>query len=100
MAKKGLIRHNQLRISLVEKFKDRRLELKNQIISVDDIDEKLKLIQKLDGLPKNSSAVRVRNRCALTGRPRSYDKRTGFCRMVSRQYISEGLLPGFVKGKR
>lgn len=51
----------------------------------------------LDKLPKNSSAVRVRNRCQLTGRPRGYIRKFGICRVTFREMASYGMIPGVRK---
>ena len=51
----------------------------------------------LDKLPKNSSAVRLRNRCQLTGRPRGYMRYFGVCRLVFRDMALDGKIPGVRK---
>jgi small subunit ribosomal protein S14 len=51
-------------------------------------------IQKL---PRNSSPVRLRNRCSITGRPRGYMREFGICRNVFREMASFGLIPGIKK---
>ena len=51
----------------------------------------------LDKLPKNSSAVRLRNRCQLTGRPRGYMRHFGICRLVFRDMALDGKIPGVRK---
>jgi small subunit ribosomal protein S14 len=55
------------------------------------------LVQKLNSLPKNSSKVRVRSRCFLTGRPRGVYKKFGLCRNKIRELAGLGLLPGLTK---
>lgn len=51
----------------------------------------------LDKLPRNSSAVRLRNRCKLTGRPRGYVRKFGICRNQLREMASAGRIPGVTK---
>ena len=51
----------------------------------------------LDKLPKNSSAVRLKNRCQLTGRPRGYIRYFGVCRLVFRDMALDGKIPGVRK---
>jgi small subunit ribosomal protein S14 len=51
----------------------------------------------LDALPRNSSAVRLHNRCRLTGRPRGYMRKFGICRVVFREMASQGKIPGVTK---
>lgn len=51
----------------------------------------------LDKLPRNSSKVRLRNRCQLTGRPRGYMRHFGICRLVFRDMALDGKIPGVRK---
>jgi len=74
------------RIALVEKYADKRAELK----AAGDWDA-------LQKLPKNSSKVRVRNRCQLTGRPRGYMRQFGLCRNQFRDLALNGQIPGVKK---
>lgn len=97
MAREGLLENNKRRRMLAERYAESRKALKAAILKEDDIDAKLGLIQKLDMLPRNSSPTRYRNRCAVTGRPRGYNRFTGLSRIVLRQDASEGRLPGFRK---
>jgi small subunit ribosomal protein S14 len=53
--------------------------------------------EALDKLPKNSSAVRLRNRCQLTGRPRGYMRHFGVCRNIFRDMALDGKIPGVRK---
>jgi len=52
---------------------------------------------KLDGLPKNASPIRVRNRCEITGRPRAFYRKFRISRIALRDMASLGLVPGVVK---
>ena len=99
MARKGLLENNDRRYILSERYAERRKELKAAIIKEEDIDAKLLLIQKLESLPRNSSKTRYRNRCAVTGRPRGYNKLTGLSRIAFREAVGEGRLPGFRKSR-
>lgn len=51
----------------------------------------------LDKLPKNSSAVRLKNRCQLTGRPKGYMRHFGICRVIFREMALDGKIPGVRK---
>jgi small subunit ribosomal protein S14 len=51
----------------------------------------------LSRLPRNSSPVRVRNRCSITGRPRAFHRRFGVSRLVLRELVASGAMPGVVK---
>lgn len=53
--------------------------------------------EKLDKLPKNGSAVRLHNRCNMTGRPKGYIRKFGVCRNVFREMASKGKIPGVTK---
>ena len=86
MAKESMKARERKRIALVEKYATKRAELK----AAGDWDA-------LQKLPKNSSAVRVHNRCMLTGKPRGYMRQFGLCRNQFRQLASDGKIPGVTK---
>jgi small subunit ribosomal protein S14 len=60
-------------------------------------EERFQAYLKLAELPRNSSKVRIRNRCELTGRPRGYYRKFGLSRIALRELASEGQVPGVVK---
>ncbi len=97
MAKKSMIEREKKRKKLVEKYAEKREELKQQFMEAEDLEEKIELDRKLQRLPRNSAPNRVRNRCWLTGRPRGYYRDFGLSRNVIREMAHEGLLPGVVK---
>jgi small subunit ribosomal protein S14 len=98
MAKKSSIARNLKRTRLVEKFAKKRAELKKVLISPKTTDADFFAAQKgLAELPRNSSAVRVRNRCSITGRPRGFHRRFGISRLVLREMVASGCIPGVVK---
>ena len=86
MSKVSIRYRDVKRRKMVEKYKAKRAELK-----------KKGDYQALDKLPRNASPVRVRNRCALTGRPRGYIRRFGISRIIFRELASEGKIPGLTK---
>lgn len=86
MARKSLIAREEKRRRLVEKYADLRKELKEK----GDYEE-------LQKLPKNSSPVRLRNRCQMTGRSRGYYRKFGISRLVLRELASKGEIPGLKK---
>lgn len=86
MARKSLIARQEKRVRLVEKYAKLRKELKEN----GDY-------EALQQLPKNSSPVRLRNRCMMTGRPRSYYRKFGISRLVLRELASKGEIPGLKK---
>lgn len=86
MAKKSIIAREVKRARLVAKYAAKRKALKE----AGDY-------QALALLPKNSSPVRLRNRCMLTGRPRGYIRRFGLCRVKFRELALLGKIPGVRK---
>jgi len=98
MAKKSSVEKNNKRIQMVERFKERRLILKKATVDLSlSLADRMAAQAKLSELPKNSSAVRVRNRCSQTGRARGYLRFFGVSRIVFRELASAGLLPGVRK---
>ena len=98
MAKVCMIERDKKRAKMVKSLSAKRAALK-KIIGDKTIapEERFQAMMKLDKLPKNSSKVRKRNRCALTGRPRSYYRKLGLSRIALRDLASRGELPGVVK---
>ncbi len=86
MAKESMKARERKRQKLVEKYAKKRAELK----AAGDY-------EALQKLPKNSSYVRLHNRCKLTGRPRGYMRQFGISRINFREMASQGLLPGVKK---
>jgi len=97
MAKKSMIAREAKRAKLIAKYADKRAELKEQFRLANDPLEKLEIQRQLQRLPLNSSPVRQRNRCWVTGRPRGYYRDFGLSRNVLREWAHQGLLPGVVK---
>lgn len=98
MAKKSAILKNEKRKALSLKFAAVRAELKAKLIDSNISNEEYFAAQKkMAKLPKNSSPVRVRNRCAITGRPRGYHGWFGLSRLQLRDMASYGELPGVTK---
>lgn len=86
MARKAVIAREKKRERLVAKYADLRAELKAN----GDY-------EALDKLPKNSSKVRLHNRCQLTGRPKGYMRQFGISRVTFRKMANQGLIPGVKK---
>lgn len=98
MAKKSSVEKNMRRRKLVEQYADRRAEL-NAIVHNKSAspEERFEATLKLAQLPRNSSKVRVRNRCLVTGRPRAYYRKLGMSRIALRELGLAGDVPGLVK---
>ncbi|MCB9245728.1 MAG: 30S ribosomal protein S14 [Flavobacteriales bacterium] len=86
MAKESMKARQRKRERLVARYAEKRAKLKEEG-RWDDIQK----------LPRNSSPVRLRNRCSITGRPRGYMRDFGLCRNQFRQLASEGKIPGVTK---
>lgn len=98
MAKTSSIEKNKRRKRLVEKFAATRAELKGILANPQTNDEAFFDAQrKLAKLPRNSSPVRVRNRCSMTGRPRGFIGRFGVSRLTFRELALSGKIPGVTK---
>jgi small subunit ribosomal protein S14 len=97
MAKKSMIEREKKRQKLVEKYSQKREDLKEQFAQATTQREKLEIHRQLQQLPRNSAPNRVRNRCWVTGRPRGYYRDFGLSRHVLREWAHKGLLPGVVK---
>jgi small subunit ribosomal protein S14 len=98
MAKLALKLRDQKRRKTVEKFKTRRtalLEIIYDVRASDEAKEEARL--KLQKLPRDSSPVRLRNRCALTGRPRGVYRKFGLGRNKLRELALKGEVPGIIK---
>ena len=98
MAKKSSIEKNNRRKRLVEKYAAKRAELQAILANPETSDEDFFTAQrKLAKLPRNSAAIRVRNRCSITGRPRAYIGRFGVSRLTFRELALDGKIPGVTK---
>ncbi|MDA8329413.1 MAG: 30S ribosomal protein S14 [Betaproteobacteria bacterium] len=98
MAKLSIINRDKKRRVLVKKFAAKRAELMASIANTQLSDEqRLEARAALQLLPRNSSPVRLRNRCAITGRPRGVFKKFGLGRIKLREYAMRGEVPGMVK---
>lgn len=98
MAKKGIIERNQKRERMVAQYAAKRAELKRILADPSTTDEQFYAAQrKLTKLPRNSSKVRLRNRCSISGRPRAYLRKYGVSRITFRELASEGKIPGVTK---
>jgi small subunit ribosomal protein S14 len=98
MAKKSAIEKNKRREALVKKYAAKRAALKAKAVDANlPMEEQFAARLKLAELPRNSSAVRVRNRCEVTGRPRAYYRKLKMSRVALRELGSAGLIPGLVK---
>jgi len=98
MAKTALVNREKKRRATVKKFAARRAELlaiiNNSRVSDED---RTQAREKVQQLPRNSSPVRLRNRCSLTGRPRGVFSKFGLGRSKLREIAMRGEIPGVTK---
>jgi small subunit ribosomal protein S14 len=98
MAKKSSIEKNNRRLKMSKLFAARRKKLKDIIGDKEKpMEERFAATLKLAQLPRNSSTTRYRNRCEMTGRPRSVYRKTKLSRIAMRELGSRGMVPGLVK---
>ena len=98
MAKTSMIQRNLKRIKLVKKFLKKRESLKKIIKNKKlPLEERFAAQLKLAKIPRNSSKVRIRNRCEITGRPHGVYRKLKISRIALRDLASEGKIPGMTK---
>jgi len=98
MAKQSMIQREKKRAKLAAKFSQKRADLKAIIKNTETGEEdRWDAVIKLQSLPRDSSLVRKRNRCGLTGRPHGYYRKFGLARNKLREAAMRGDVPGLVK---
>ena len=98
MAKKSAVQKNLKKMKMVNRFEKKRAELKKIIMNKKlELAERFAAQLKLDKLPKNSSRVRIRNRCGISGRPHGYYRKLKISRIALRDMASAGKIPGIIK---
>ena len=98
MATKSKVNHNNKRKEMVLRSLKLRNELRTEANNMKLSDEVRDAARrKLQNLPRNTSATRVRNRCEITGRPRAYLRKFGLCRIKFRELALTGQIPGVTK---
>ena len=98
MAKKSSVNRNKKRIALTLKFANKRKELKKIVMNRKiSLEERFKAQMKLSKLPRNSSKIRVRNRCEITGRSNGVYRKLKISRIILRQLSLQGKIPGMIK---
>jgi len=98
MAKTSSVERNKKREKLAKQYANRRAKLKAIVMNQNvTLEERFESAMKMAELPRNSSATRVRLRCAVTGRPRGNYRKFKLCRIQLRELGSKGQIPGMVK---
>ncbi len=98
MAKKSMVNREVKRAKLVKQHASKRAALKAVINDqAKPVEKRFKATLKLAEMPRNSAAVRMHNRCQLTGRPHAYYRKLKLSRIMLRDLASFGQIPGMVK---
>ncbi|RFB04403.1 30S ribosomal protein S14 [Parvularcula marina] len=98
MAKKSMVERDLKRRRLAAKFENKRQALKAIMRSEEaSPEDKFKAALQLAEIPRNASKTRIRNRCAVTGRPRGFYRKLKMSRIALRELGSQGKVPGLVK---
>lgn len=98
MAKTSAVEKNKRREKLVKRHAGKRARLKAIVMDQAlPLEERFRATIRLAELPRNSSKVRIRNRCEVSGRPRGYYRKLKMSRIALRQLGSLGQVPGIVK---
>jgi len=98
MTRKALVERELKRVKTVERFANKRRVLKNILSDANTTPEEKRAARvKLQKLPRNASPVRLRNRCAVTGRPKGFYRKFGLGRNKLREQAMEGNIPGLHK---
>jgi len=98
MAKASSTERNKKRKNLTKKYATKRAALKEIALNKElSMEERFEAQLKLAKLPRNSSKIRIRNRCGLTGRPRGVYRKFELSRIAVRDLASLGQIPGMTK---
>lgn len=98
MAKASSVQKNLKRQRMAKAFATKRAAIKAKIYDKNlGLAERFELAMKLAAIPRNSAKTRIRNRCALTGRPRGYYRKFKLSRNMLRELGGAGMLPGLIK---
>ncbi len=98
MAKTSSIEKNKHRQKMVKQHAAKRAALKQVLMNQElPLEDRFRASMKLAEMPRNSSKVRIRNRCAYSGRPRGYYRKLKLSRIALRELGNLGQIPGLVK---
>lgn len=98
MAKKSQVARQKKRELMVKNNWEKRKALKEVILDMSkNIEDRLAAVDSLNKMPKNSSPIRLRNRCQFTGRSRGFLRKFKLSRLCFREMANQGLIPGVFK---
>ena len=92
-----MLQREKKRKILVKKYSEKRKNLLKELKTITSLDQIFIVNEKIQKLPKNSSSIRLRNRCWKTGKPRGYSRFFGLCRNALRELAHDCFLPGVTK---
>ena len=92
-----MLEREKKRSKLFKKYSEKRQKILSELKKKNSLEEIFQLNKKLQKLPRNSSRIRLRNRCWKTGRPRGYFRFFGLCRNALRELAHDCFLPGVTK---
>jgi len=92
-----MLEREKKRKKLVTKYSEKRISFLKELKQVQSLEDIFKINEKIQKLPRNSSRIRLRNRCWKTGRPRGYFRFFGLCRNALRELANDCFLPGITK---
>lgn len=98
MAKVSSVQKNDRRKKMVKSQLNRRSALKTIIMDKNaSAEDRFQATLKLAQMPRNGAKIRIRNRCAITGRPRAFYRQFNMSRIALRDFASQGMIPGVTK---
>jgi len=98
MAKKSMLAREKKRAATVKRFAAKRAQYRRVIRDPKSLDDEREAAQlKLQALPRDASPVRMRNRCAISGRPKGFYRKFGLARNMLREATMRGEIPGLRK---
>ena len=98
MAKTSSVNRNEKRRKMSKQADAKRKRLKALVMNkTTSMEDRFTAVLKLAEMPRNSAKTRIRNRCEVTGRPRSFYRKVKMSRIALRDLANQGLIPGMVK---
>jgi small subunit ribosomal protein S14 len=98
MAKQSAIQKNLNRKKIIDRLSEKRAKLKKALMNKElPFEERVKIQMKIESMPRNSSRIRYRNRCFLSGRPRGVYSKFNLSRIAIRDMAGKGQIPGLTK---
>jgi len=98
MTKKSVVARQKKREELVNRHWEKRMKLRQDVVNMNLSEDERNFAKiALNKMPRDTSYIRLRNRCKLTGRPRGYYRKFGMSRLTFREFALAGNIPGVTK---